>query len=199
MLFYPILSVGGHHLVPLFTSDVSIIPITITTGATPEERDNAIANTLKGLTKGLVELYDVTGNSYFFLLHGVTSIYSLRKIIEAISGPDIDPTKARELKVSLIRYFIFMALYLYIAEGRPDIHPQQQHGTPEVGAREEGCAWESVVEATINRVDDEHVIKLVQVCKEEYDDAMKEGDEDAARLFFRSAKATQQLNGNWHF
>jgi len=137
---------------------------------------------VRALMRGLVSLHHATGDRRFFVLHGVTSLYALKKVLLALGDERDEEKDTTALKLSLFRHFWFMMFPTYIAEGKPKLP------TGDEPIEQTPLSWNELQEKVIEH-DDEHVLKLVQVCKEEYEEevALNGGNDASAQLFLNSA------------
>ena len=84
----------------------------------------------------------------FFLLHGVTSAWSLTQILPLLEHKDALDT---------VRVYLCALLAVYMAQGTPELSLDQL--TPK-----DDRQWDEIVRDTLSEDRDEHVFKLVQVC-----------------------------------
>lgn len=90
----------------------------------------------------------------FFLLHGVTAAWSLKQVL-SLSFDE-------SFKLAVIRLFLCGHLALYMTQGKPVVCAGR------IRTRV-GLGWNEILDKTFKlQVDktDEHIYKLVQVCKD---------------------------------
>ena len=93
----------------------------------------------------------------FFLLHAVTSAWSLRQLLK------VDLPKADALE--MLTHFLCAFMAFYLVQRRPKIVAANLT-TPDVSA----MTWEDIIESALKKdvgSTDEHTYKLVQVCHEQ--------------------------------
>jgi hypothetical protein len=108
------------------------------------------------LTLWTLEIFARTGYRDFFLLHGVTAFRSLKAILNHIDDNSI--------KLQSLRYFWRAHLCVYIIQRRPPLNFNNE--------REVFISWDDVITEALT-LSDEHVIKVVMVCKKEADDCSR--------------------------
>ena len=88
----------------------------------------------------------------FYLLHGVTASWSLKKVLEVFEGAELE--LRRKVVNSSVRAFLFGLFYVYI-----------QLECPAVAERKaELRSWDELIAKTLTSPEnDEHVFKMVQV------------------------------------
>ncbi len=109
------------------------------------------------------------GGSDFFLLHGVTSAWSLHKLSKLF--------QARETISVLAAYFTLALVCAYVVQGRPKIDVDKL-----LEQETEVPSWPEIKAKTLSLPPDnvdEHVLKLVQVCL----DVSEEKEEESNSLF----------------
>ena len=90
----------------------------------------------------------------FFLIHGVTSSWSLRQILLM--------TGDYQVGIEAVRTYLCMLLAVYTAQEKPGLCLQYLQDE-----RADKLSWSDLVEKTLSDEDrDEHIYKLVQVCRD---------------------------------
>ncbi|XP_052783095.1 uncharacterized protein LOC128219327 [Mya arenaria] len=107
----------------------------------------------------------------FFLLHGVTCAWSLYHIV-----PVLDENDA----LNAVRNFAATLIAVYIAQDAPalnvpvhDFEPSDQD-------------WETLIKRVLDDDRDEHIYKLLQVCREMMPDSASYGED--ANVYFQASK-----------
>lgn len=109
---------------------------------------------LQLLAVGTIQLFTFTGNRDFFLLHGVTSMRAIQLLVPLLHSKDE--------QIKTLRYYWRALVCTYITQQRPAISKEE---LPEKPVEK---SWNEIIKEVI-RLDDEHLIKLVYVCKEEHE------------------------------
>lgn len=110
----------------------------------------------------------------FFLLHGVTASWSLRQV-----APHLEP----EVAYTCFRSFVPGLLATYLAQNAEEIVPLNMETS---GSEAE---WERLIADVVSDDKDEHVFKLVQVCRERWLETRGEGNEG---VFYAAAKVASE-------
>jgi len=151
--------------------------------------DNVDKKIMQTLMNNVVEIFLLSGASDFFLLHGVTSTRALKTILSHIRN--------NEVKRDAIKYLWRGLVCTYIAQGRPAFEELTEYTSNKV-------SWDDIIYKAINQ-NDEHLIKLIFVCYEEYLECDQAGKEkgDIGSIFKEAAQramATYKENGDhWQF
>lgn len=90
----------------------------------------------------------------FFLLHGITSSWSLRQLLPIFQ--DV------ELQMSMCQTFLCILFAAYLAQGFPQINPENKAEDPGVA----DIKLDSLINKALEQNSDEHAYKLMQVVKE---------------------------------
>jgi len=122
------------------------------------------------------QLLQYTKHYDFFLLHGVTAMRSLKVIIQELYKSIPKYPSNPVLITNSLLYFWRSLVCVYITLGRPEIKVDKNSQSPE-----RNRDWDDLQKELLGRVgecDEEHVIKLFYVAREEYnehpDDLYKE-------------------------
>jgi len=154
--------------------------------------DIAIENVDKKLMqtfmRNVAEIFLLSGTSDFFLLHGVTSTRALKTVLSLIRNNDV--------KRDALKYLWRGLVCTYIAQGRPAFEELTEYTSNNV-------SWDEIIYKAINQ-NDEHLIKLIFVCHEEYLESDLVGKEkgDIGSIFKEVAHraiVTYKENEHWQF
>ncbi|OWF52362.1 uncharacterized protein LOC110447847 [Mizuhopecten yessoensis] len=108
----------------------------------------------------------------FFLVHGVTSAWSLRQIITVLKPPDA---------IDTLRTFTCVLLAAYLSQECPALTNKPKITRSAVTTSD----WQDIVNKTLSRDCDEHIFKLVQVCRDMWH---QENGSDKADLYLHAAQ-----------
>lgn len=112
----------------------------------------------------------------FFLLHAVTSSWSLRQLLK-VDLPEADA-------IEILVHFLCAFMAFYLVQRRPKILVANLK-TPDVSS----VSWDTIIKMALEKdVDctDEHIYKLVQVCHEQ-SKSNDDSDTHVAGLYKRAA------------
>lgn len=163
----------GKHLEHLANYDI-FLPL-------PDEADD---ETIKRKVDDYVRIFSLCvlkvfgscGCDGFFLLHLVTGMRALKKVILELDDP--------KMQVHALRQFWRCAMCAYVALDRPAARDIDEL-SEEQRKRVEGESWDEIVEKTMPSPD-EHLVKLVFVCRTEAEEYP-----EAAELFKQVAAFTR--------
>jgi hypothetical protein len=134
-------------------------------------------NTLDELFDFSLKVFSLTGCHYFFLLHGVTSLNALRAILEILENEMIK-------KVALSHYWRALVL-TYVVCGKPELKQ-------DIDYKKCTGSWDDVINKALS-MNEEHIIKLVQVCHER----MTQKGDDNGFLFYTAYNTVNLIK--WKF
>ena len=126
--------------------------------AVPED---VIARGSAGISRWLLEqsvlVYELAAiRNDFVLIHGVTSVWSLHQVLPMLSEHDA---------LEALRNMTLLFLCVFATQGCPDLADPAAHAAASpLRATEE--AWEELSAKVLARDTDEHVYKLIAICKE---------------------------------
>ena len=90
----------------------------------------------------------------FFFIHGVTSSWCLKYLLSAM-------TKVEDIN-KLTRVFLCGVISTYLVQGCPDLHPQYAENRNTKG----DSFWNDIIKEALGQDElDEHIYKLIDVCK----------------------------------
>ena len=113
----------------------------------------------------------------FFLLHAVTSAWSLRQLLK-VDLPEADAMET-------LAHFLCAFMAFYLVQRRPKILEANLKTPDDVSS----VSWDDIIKMTLEKdvgLTDEHIYKLVQVCHEQ-SKSNDDSDTHMAGLYKRAA------------
>jgi hypothetical protein len=135
--------------------------------------------TLKTLSQITCEGFANSGYRDFFMLHGITSYRALKMVLRHLH-------RASD-KIVALKHYWRAFVCAYVAQGRIDLFiPEKFYNLP--------LSWAKIIKPAIKN-DDEHLIKIVYVCKREEEEYGKVLDRDLYRDVAAKALALVEMYG----
>ena len=117
-----------------------------------------LSSFLNWLLNTIITIYTATENNGarndFFLLHGVTAAWSLRQVLHCVQ-------EGKE-RLRILRLFLCSVMTVYVLQFTPLVSTDHlDSGLPAAS-----LTWKAIVDDALEKERDEHVYKLIQICKE---------------------------------
>eukprot|EP00027_Filamoeba_sp_ATCC50430_P016750 CAMPEP_0168569020 /NCGR_PEP_ID=MMETSP0413-20121227/15903_1 /TAXON_ID=136452 /ORGANISM="Filamoeba nolandi, Strain NC-AS-23-1" /LENGTH=345 /DNA_ID=CAMNT_0008601425 /DNA_START=171 /DNA_END=1208 /DNA_ORIENTATION=+ len=161
----------------------------------PEDSD--VNSVLWAFIITITKIFAFTGARDFFLLHGVTSCWSLVSTLVHIQDKKTILVSLREYWRALVLTYIVQGRKRYVPLSEEEMDKELQNGFSD---------WHSLFEKNRNRTNDEHFLKLLFMVKEfedEYKKDPKDGQPANTSLFkYAAFKMVQEFfdhNSHWIF